>query len=80
MSNHPIINSILLEEYNHTVFNYVVERIIKDNDIDSLSFVTLTAHGNVFNFNFITIKAVVNALNLTHSKNPQDWMVLVQGC
>jgi hypothetical protein len=40
---------------------------IKDGDIDPLSFMTVT-HDDIFNFNFITIDEVIDALNLIQSK------------
>ena len=63
-------------EYFSTIGSKLSEEI-KDGDIDPLSFKTVT-HNDIFNF--ITIDEVIDALNLIQSKNPQDWMELVQDC
>ena len=53
-------------EYFSTIGSKLAEGI-KDGDIDPLSFMTVT-HDDIFNFNFITIDEVIDALNLIQSK------------
>ncbi len=53
-------------EYFSTIGSKLSEGI-KDGDIDPLSFMTVT-HDDIFNFNFITIDEVIDALNLIQSK------------